>query len=257
MTAGTCPTTDAPPYFVRHNPFAFFDDVTSSSPDCASVMRPFTELANDITNNTLAHYNFITPNICHDGHDSCPPTNNPILQTDDWLSANLPTILNSSAYQNNGLIIITWDEGAGSDGPIGMIVLSQFAKGALGPPGYNNAIHYTHSATLRTLQKIFGVGPLLGGAANVIDLSDLFLDGTIPNADDSIPTSLTAESAGERVSWVSEPGLTYRVQWKDALVGATWQSITPDFTSSTTSWLDNGSQTGGLVDTRFYRLLIP
>jgi hypothetical protein len=27
-------------------------------------MRPFTELATDIANNTLAHYNFITPNIC-------------------------------------------------------------------------------------------------------------------------------------------------------------------------------------------------
>ncbi len=47
ITGSTCPLTDAPPYYVKHNPFAFFDDVTSSA--CASVMRPFTELAGDLS----------------------------------------------------------------------------------------------------------------------------------------------------------------------------------------------------------------
>ena len=148
ITGATCPTTDAPPYYVKHNPFAFFDDVTSAN--CTSVMRPFTELAGDIANQTLAHYNFITPNICNDMHDSCAPTNNRVKQGDNWLAANLPMILNSAAYQNNGLIVITFDEGTGtSDGPIGMIVLSPFAKGG----GYHNSIHYTHSSMLRTLQR--------------------------------------------------------------------------------------------------------
>ena len=105
-------------------------------------------------------------------HDSCAPTNNPVKQGDNWLAANLPMILNSAAYQNNGLIVITWDEGRNSDGPIGMIVLSPFAKGG----GYHNAIHYTHSSTLRTLQKIFDVRPFLGGAANALDLGDLFVE---------------------------------------------------------------------------------
>src|SRR5256885_15699773 len=56
------------------------------------------------------------------------------------------------------------------DGPIGMIVLSPDAKGG----GYSNTIHYTHSSTLRTLEEIFGVTPLLGDAAHATDLSDLF-----------------------------------------------------------------------------------
>jgi len=51
-----------------------------------------------------------------------------------------------------------------------MIVLSPSAKGG----GYSNAIHYTHSSTLRTLEEIFGVSPLLGAAANSNDLADLF-----------------------------------------------------------------------------------
>jgi len=41
--------------------------------------------------------------------------------------------------------------------------------------GYSNRIQYTHSSTLRTVEEIFGVSPLLGGAASATDLSDLFV----------------------------------------------------------------------------------
>lgn len=175
ITGTTCPTTNTGGYAVKHNPFAFFDDVTGSG--CTNVMRPFSELANDLTNNSVPHYVFVTPNLCHDMHDSCGPVNNAIKQGDQWLAQNLPMILNSAAFQN-GVVFITWDEGEGSDGPIGMIVLSPFGKGG----GYSNSIHYTHSATLQTLQEIFGVRPFLGDAANGPDLSDLFVAGAIPDA---------------------------------------------------------------------------
>ena len=33
---------------------------------------------------------------------------------------------------------------------------------------------YDHSSTLRTIEEIFGVTPMLGDAANATDLSDLF-----------------------------------------------------------------------------------
>ena len=81
-------------------------------------------------------------------------------------------ITNSAAYQRGGAIFITWDEGQGGDGPIGMIVLSPNAKGG----GYQNTIHYTHSSTLKTIEEIFHVTPLLGDAATSTtnDLSDLF-----------------------------------------------------------------------------------
>ncbi|HKN35642.1 MAG TPA: alkaline phosphatase family protein, partial [Terriglobales bacterium] len=89
---------------------------------------------------------------------------------DTWLANNIPMIMNSTAYQQGGVIFITWDEGEGGDGPIGMIVLSPMAKGA----GYQNTVHYTHGSTLRTLEEIFHVTPLLGDAANQTDLRDLF-----------------------------------------------------------------------------------
>lgn len=49
------------------------------------------------------------------------------------------------------------------------------AKGG-GKSPYSNNIHYDHSSTLKTLEEIFGVEPLLGAAADphTNDLSDLF-----------------------------------------------------------------------------------
>jgi hypothetical protein len=103
-------------------------------------------------------------------HSACAPTNDAIKQGDTWLKNNVPAILISQAYKNGGALFITWDEAGWGDGPIGMIVLSSAAKGH----GYHNAIHYTHSSTLRTLEEIYGVSPLLGDAQNATDLSDLF-----------------------------------------------------------------------------------
>jgi hypothetical protein len=174
ISGTNCPLTSQGLYAPKHNPFVYFDDVTNTndpmSASCIAHMRPYSELANDLTNNTVARYNFITPNLCNDMHDSCAPLSNPVKQGDTWLSTVVPPILTSPAYTNLGVLLITWDEGVASDGPIGMIVLSPHGKGG----GYSNTIHYTHSSTLRTLQEIFGVSPLLGDAANATDLSDLF-----------------------------------------------------------------------------------
>ncbi len=174
ISGTVCPLTGNGLYAPKHNSMVFFDDVTNTnnphSAYCIAHVRPFTELAAKAQNNTLARYNFITPNLCNDMHDTCAPLNDSIKQGDTWLAQNIPTILDSQAYKNGGVVFITWDEGEGRDGPIGMIVLSPEAKKG----GYSNTLHYTHSSTLRTLQEIFGVTPLLGDAATATDLSDLF-----------------------------------------------------------------------------------
>jgi len=174
ISGTVCPLTGNGLYAPKHNPMVFFDDVTNTndlnSVYCIAHERPFTGLATDLQKNAVARYNFITPNLCDDMHDTCAPLNDSVKQGDTWLAQNLPPILNSQTYKNGGIVFITWDEGEGGDGPIGMIVLSPDAKGG----GYSNTIHYTHSSTLRTLQEIFRVTPLLGDAKTAIDLSDLF-----------------------------------------------------------------------------------
>jgi hypothetical protein len=175
ISGTNCPTTNTGLYAVRHEPFMYFQDVTSNSTYCTQHMRPYTELATDLASGNIARYNFITPNLCDDMHDNC--TGDPVRQGDDWLKANLPTILASPAYQNNGAVLITWDNSdASASDPIGMIVLSPSGKGG----GYSNAIHYDHSSLLHTLERVFRVSPLLGGAASAADLGDLFKSGALP-----------------------------------------------------------------------------
>ncbi|MGZ5546295.1 MAG: alkaline phosphatase family protein [Limisphaerales bacterium] len=171
-----CPLANTNLYVPRHNPIVYFYDVTNtnnaSSATCNSNVRPYSQLATDLQNNTVARFNWVVPNLCSDMHNSsgCGSTNR-ILNGDTWLANNLPAIFNSSAYTNNGMVVIVWDEGAGtSDGPIGCIILSPLSK-----KNYSNTIHYTHSSLLRTFQNIFNVRPYLGDAANATDLSDLFV----------------------------------------------------------------------------------
>jgi hypothetical protein len=174
IDGSTVPLTDINNYVARHNPFVFFDDITGTNdslyPYGLAHIRPYSELAADLAKNTVARYNFITPNLCDDGHNLCDPEDNSVQQIDDWLASQLPLIFNSSAYTNNGAIFITWDEGVGNDGPIGLMLLSPLARGG----GYNNSQPYTHSSLLRTVQEIFHVSPMLGDAANATDLGDLF-----------------------------------------------------------------------------------
>lgn len=175
ITGSDCPISDSGLYAARHIPMLYFNDVTDNnnpaSGYCIQHIRPFSELATDITQGQVARFNFIMPNLCDDMHNNSGcATNDSVKNGDTWLSLNVPTILDSEAYKNGGALFITWDESEEGDNPIGMIVLSPFAKGG----GYSNDVHYTHGSTLRTFQEIFGVEPFLGAAATSSDLSDLF-----------------------------------------------------------------------------------
>ena len=160
-------------YVVRHNPMVLFNDVNGNTTYMNAHVRPYSVFASDLQNNTVGRYNFITPNLTNDMHDLAPGSSSSRPQGDHWLSLEIPKIMASQAYSNNGAIFITWDEGNGStsDGPLGMIVLSPLAKGH----GYSNSVHYTHSSMVRTMQDIFGVRPYLADAANALNFSDLFV----------------------------------------------------------------------------------
>ncbi|HEV8543843.1 MAG TPA: alkaline phosphatase family protein [Verrucomicrobiae bacterium] len=171
ITGTNCPLYNSYPYAPRHCPMLFFNDIRTNGLLCMEQVRPYWELAADLTNNAVARYNYVTPNLTNDMHDFNPGFASARAAGDHWLSMEIPKIMNSAAYTNNGAIFLTWDEGTDfSDGPMGMIVLSPLAKGH----GYHNSIPYTHSATLRTFQEIFGVRPFLGDAQNSRSLADLF-----------------------------------------------------------------------------------
>jgi hypothetical protein len=166
----SCPVSNSGLYAPKHVPFVFFDDVMNDASRCTQHVRPYTELASDLASGTVARYNFITPNLCDDMHNSTGcATSDSVKNGDTWLSQEIPKILASAAFKNNGALFVTFDESEGGDLPIAMIVASPLAK-----PGYASTIQFTHSSTLRTMQEIFGVQPFLRAAATSNDLSDLF-----------------------------------------------------------------------------------
>ena len=184
---GVCPL-DFSYLDVNHLAPVYFNDINDglnpNSPDCLAHVVPYYNLATDLADHTTAQYNLIIPNLCHQGHEGvspCDPSEHAdnTARSDAWLEKNVPVILESKAYKEGGALFIIWDEAEDtdqfSDGPIPVFLLSPFAKGG-GKKPYSNNIHYDHSSTLKTIQEIFGVTPLLRAAGHkkTVDLSDLF-----------------------------------------------------------------------------------
>ncbi len=237
LPLGSTGTNDASPYLARHNPFSFFDDVTTNYVYCTNHVRPYAQFAGDLAANRIGRYNFITPNITNDMHNLTPGSLSLSHQGDLWLSQELPRILNSSAFSNNGAIFITWDESDLSTmNPVGMIVLSPLIKA----PGYASTVYHDHSSTLCTMEAIFGVHPLLGDAANANTLSDLFQELTVAPTLNNGLFSVTLSNAF--------PGKTNYVQASSDL--RSWSTISTNFGSGTVPDPEAAHQSH-----RFYRVI--
>lgn len=184
----TCNTSDpGTPYSLDHNAQVYFNDVRNNPSYCKAHERPYSGLSGALRSNSVSGYNLIVPNDYDQGEKLAPGSGNMLRQADKWLSHEIPMIQASSAYKNGAAIMILWDEGGGTDtNPSGLLVLSPFAK-----VNYSNSIAYSHASTLRTMQTVFRVGPLLGAAANANDLSDLF---TVPLVSSSGPTTTTVNT---------------------------------------------------------------
>jgi hypothetical protein len=191
-------------YATKHNPMAFFTDTnggcnTNTSNPLRLNYPPLQQLALDLANNTVADYNWITPDQYNDQHSTLangygqypnsPSTSDfaNIAQGDNFLARIVPLIMASDAYQDHGVIVLWWDESEGGDDPgrtLPFIVISKDAHANVNGMPYSNTIQYSHSSFVRTMQEIFDVDPKhhftwLGGAATAADLADLFDPGVI------------------------------------------------------------------------------
>lgn len=109
-------------YAVRHNPFMYFHSIIDNETRCKSHVIRLYGLMTDLQSAvTTPNFSFITPNLCHDGHDGdgtgargrrCADGNpGGLTSTDAFLRTWVPRILDSPAYRQDGLLIITFDEG--------------------------------------------------------------------------------------------------------------------------------------------------
>jgi len=172
-------------YAARHNPFVYFHSIIDS-PECAQRVVDLSQLDTDLaTVGSTPNLSYITPNLCHDGHDSPCVDGEPggLASVNSWLQAWVPKILNSPAYQQDGMLVITADE---SDGPqsdssaccgetpgpnsalpgitglggglVGALVLSKWTA-----PDTWSTTPYNHYSLLASLEDVFGL-PYLGYA---------------------------------------------------------------------------------------------
>jgi acid phosphatase len=168
---------DSGAYLQHHNPFVYFSDVQNSSSQAANVV-PFTQLAADMSSNSLPDYAFIVPNVNDDAHN-CPvgmstcTSDQQLAAADQWLSTNIAPLLASSAFQNS-LLIVVFDESEDSDTQNGGGHVPAVLVGTMVKAGYQSTTVYQHESTLRLMMEALGVTDLPGAAASAPDMGEFF-----------------------------------------------------------------------------------
>jgi hypothetical protein len=167
-------------YATRHDPFVYFHSIIDT-PACARNVVDFRKLSADLASAaTTPNLAFITPNLCHDGHDAPCVDGQPggLVSADRFLAAEVPKILASPAYKADGMLVITFDEasissasacchtpvspnvdkpgiGGPGGGRVGTLVVSARVKG-----GTTDATPYNHYALLCSIEDVFGLAHL-------------------------------------------------------------------------------------------------
>ena len=173
-------------YATRHNPFVYFRSITGHPAYCRHHVVALTRLGRDLgTVGTTPSLSYLTPDLCHDGHDATCADGGPggLEAVNAWLKTWIPQIRRSPAFKADGMIVITADESddsaraccgetagpnaarPGITGPgggrIGALVLSPYAgRGTVSRRGYD------HYSLLASIEDLFGL-PRLGYARQV------------------------------------------------------------------------------------------
>ena len=159
----------------------FFQDIAGKTPSptasvCVAHHHAYTtsSFAQALSQGAVAQYNFITPNLCNDMHGASGcPSSDVIAAGDSWLSTNLPPII-QYANAHNGVIFLVWDEPEGGSPLIPFLAIGPHIKA-----GYASSVTVTHSALVKTVEKIFGL-PILPAVASANDFGDMFQAGFYP-----------------------------------------------------------------------------
>jgi phosphatidylinositol-3-phosphatase len=173
-------------YATRHDPFMYFHAIIDS-PSCKDHVVNLSQLKTDLRSiATTPNFSFITPNLCDDGHDSPCANGAPggLKSINVFLQKLIPEILNSPAYQKDGLILINFDEGgAGTiqQSAAGVLVTVDGATCCDQQEGPNlgrqypvTATHMSHGPIVTTTTLNFG-----GDRTGALLLSKYIRPGTV------------------------------------------------------------------------------
>jgi hypothetical protein len=187
-------------YAVKHNPFAYFQNVQAGSNSELSLSRMADfegsgSLFADLASGHVPAFSFIAPNQCNDQHGrgnagpvcAFDTTNNGTLtglnpgamyRGDQTIQTLVAAIHDSSAWrEGQNAIVVLWDENDYSVSPTTNQVLLTVDTN-YGAKGVQSNNFYTHFSLLKSLEAGFGL-PCLNHAcdAGTNVMSDLFASG--------------------------------------------------------------------------------
>ncbi|MBI5488935.1 MAG: hypothetical protein HY905_16495 [Deltaproteobacteria bacterium] len=160
-----CQTRVGGTYAVKHNPFVYYRKFREDTERCAAHDVPFDLFAADLAAGPR-RFNWITPDMNHNGHDTGP------AGADAWLAVVVPTILASPAWKADGVLFIAWDEGSRGDDHIALVVASPLVRS-----GFVSDAPYDHRSLLATIEDGLGL-PRLDTTADVAPMADIFAPPT-------------------------------------------------------------------------------
>jgi phospholipase C len=158
-----CAAEAAGRYAVKHNPQPYYVDAVDRTA-CQSDDVPLGSLqggalVDDLANDRLPTFSFITPDLCDDTHDCS------IATGDAWLRNWIGLITGSATYRaGRTLVFVVWDEPT----PMPLLVIAPTV-----PAGTPASAPFDHYALLRTTEDVLGLPPL-GSAATAATMRDAF-----------------------------------------------------------------------------------
>jgi len=184
-------------YERKHDPFVSYQDVQTSPARMANIVD-LSQFSSDLASNNVPDYVWISPDQCNDMHGRAGPSSDPcnfgnvqglIATGDTFLSSTVGQIMNSSAWNGNSVIFITWDESdfTGS-GPFGFGDTSGCCDANPGGghvvtltishsdhSARTSSVAYNHYSMLATIEGGWKLGCLgfTCDTANVTPMSDL------------------------------------------------------------------------------------
>jgi hypothetical protein len=200
----------------------YFHSIIDEQKSCDAHDVDYSKLSHDLRKeSSTPQFSFITPNLCHDGHDEPCVNGEPggLVSANEFLQKAVPPILKSPAYEDRGLLIVTFDEAEAAPGPgdssaccgelsgpnttnpgfivpgpgggrTGAVMISPCIS-----PGTVSDQEYNHYSLLRSVEDGFGLGHLGYAAADGLRPfgSDVY---TRPDCGEGMKLKLSAKRAG-------------------------------------------------------------
>lgn len=169
-------------YAARNVPWVYFRSLIDVAA-CDTGVVPLSRLKSDLAATaTTPNLTYVSPGLCSDGSepaDACA-SGNPggLAAADAFLQQIVPPILASPAYQQDGLLVITFAGAPGTDGAPaknGALLLSRFL-----PAGGTVGTAYDPYSLLRTIEDIFALPKYLAKAADATSFADDVLASARP-----------------------------------------------------------------------------